>query len=531
MILLICGLLTGTTLLIGLFVNLIITETIEEQIGKRALNLAHAVALMPEIREAFEEENPSDRIQNIIEPIRQATGAKFIVIGNTDGIRYAHPLPDRLGKQMVGGDNQRALQEGEFYTSVAIGSLGPSLRGKGPIRSMDGEIVGIVSVGFMIEHIDTVMLTYKKELWFTLLLVLVLTITGAIFIASHVKRAILGLEPEEIAHLYIQKEATLQSIHEGIVAVNHKGEITLMNHAAQKLIKGQKHENGATYDDYLGRHVTDVLPQTKMLEVMETGQSQYHAEMVLGHHVVVVNRVPIFYEGKVVGVVSSFRDRSEIDRLSQELNRIKQYADALRAQTHEFTNKLYTISGLLQLKKEKEAIALINRESECQQQWMHFLVRDVPDPLISAIILGKLNRAHELGVEMIIDEESRLTYETESQEREPLLTILGNLIENALEASLSTRGKPRVKVSFTDLGHDLIFEIEDSGPGIPDDKVEQIFTGGYSTKQGHHRGVGLALVKQAVYELNGHIILEESELGGACFSVIVPKNERQEKGG
>lgn len=499
-----------------------ISDTLEDQIGKRALNVAKSVSLIPEIRKAFEHDDPASIIQQIVEPIRLETGAEFIVVGNMDSIRYSHSIPDRLGQKMVGGDNDRALLNGESYVSKAVGSLGPSLRGKSPVFSEEGEVIGLVSVGFLIDHIETTIGKYETELWVIVMVFIGIGFFGAIFIASHFKNEILGLEPEEIAQLFLEKETILQSIHEGIIAIDRYGKVTLINHAAQKLLS-----DNDLFDPSKGKHIYEVLPNTKMLDVLESGKSQFDHEMIVGSNVVVVNRVPIVYDNQVLGVVASFRNKSEINRLTNELSRVKHYADALRAQTHEFSNKLYTISGLLQLNKVQEAIDLISRESKIHQDWIRFLLEEIPDPMVSAVLLGKLNRANELGVEMVIDPESRLTYVT-LKERDALLTILGNLIENSIEAALSYKiRKPRVKVFLTDLGHDLIFEIEDSGEGVLEQNSDKIFQDGFSTKAGNHRGIGLALVKQAVKELGGSITIEQGEYGGACFIVAIPKQDQE----
>ncbi|MBB6448219.1 two-component system CitB family sensor kinase/CitB family two-component system sensor histidine kinase CitS [Geomicrobium halophilum] len=525
MILLICALILGMFAIVGLFVHYFFTDSLEDQMGERVLNVARSVAHIPELREAFAEEDPASIIQPIVEPIREDTGAEFIVVGNTDEIRYAHPLPDRIGEKMVGDDNDRALIHGETYVSKAVGSLGPSMRGKVPVFSDDGEIIGVVSVGFLVDDIQGIIGNYTEGLWYILLATVTVGILGAVMIAHYIKKTLFDLEPEEISHLFLQKESILQSTHEGIIAVNQKGLITLMNQTAQRLFLSNKKQT----ESYIGKHIRDVLPDTRMPEVLDSGESQYDQEMLIGNHSVYVNRIPIFYEDKIIGAVSSFRDKTEIERLTKELRRIKQYTDALRAQTHEFSNKLYTISGLLQLDQKEEAIALIQKESCTQQEWIQFLIQKVPDPMISAVLLGKLNQANELGIDMTFHPESKLTYRLSKKKKDALLTVLGNLLENALEA-VKKEPEPKRKVSifFTDLGNDLVFEIEDSGPGIPPALWDQIFNQGFSTKEGSHRGIGLALSKQMISEIGGTVLLEDGELGGACFVVTIPKQENTE---
>ncbi|KMJ55868.1 histidine kinase [Bacillus sp. LL01] len=520
MILLIGTLISLMFITMGVFLHYFFSDTIETQLGERALSVATSISHIPELQEAFAEPDPASVIQPLVKPIQEATGAEFIVVGNTDEIRYAHPDLEKIGLKMIGEDNEPALIDGESYVSKAIGSLGYSIRGKVPVYS-ESEIVGVVSVGYLINDVHSLIHIYSRELWFVLFLIVSFGIIGAIFIAHYIKKLLFGLEPEEITHLLLQKETILQSTHEGIIAVNQEGMITLANHAALKLLYDQ---NKALISP-IGKPIKEVLPQSALPQVLHTGESHFDKQMYIGGITVLVNRVPIFYEKKLIGAVSTFRNKTEIDQLTKELTKTKQYADALRAQTHEFSNKLFTILGLLQLNRKKEAISFIKKENNIQQDWIHFLLEKVPDPMINAILLGKLNQAMEQRVEMVIEDGSQLTYPLEEHKRDLLLTALGNLIENAIDSAKTNHHSTRqVNVFFTDIGDDIIFEIEDSGPGIPPDLANEIFTKGFSTKKGAHRGFGLALTKEALLVAGGNIYLEESDLGGACFVITIPKD-------
>ena len=252
--------------------------------------------------------------------------------------------------------------------------------------------------------------------------------------------------------------------------------------------------------------------------------------MTIGMHTVYVNKMPIYFEDLFIGTVSTFRNKTEIDLLTNELIRVKQYTDALRAQTHEFSNKLYVILGLLQLNKKEEAIAYIQKESMLQKNWIHLLIQKVADPLVSGLLLGKLNEANERGIDLTIQEESVLTTRLGEKRGEALLTAIGNLIDNAMDA---VKTKPtdnqKIIIFFTDIGNDLIFEIEDSGGGVSDAYVDSIFEQGFSSKEGEHRGFGLALTKRLVEGVDGALYLEEGELGGASFVISIPK-ESPERG-
>ena len=332
----------------GAYLNQRYAQVIEHQIGQRALAVAKTVAEIPELVAAFDIAEPATVIQPIAEAVRVQTGATFVVVGNRESIRYSHPLPDRLGQRMVGEDNEPALERGEAYVSRATGSLGPSIRGKVPVFDGEGGIVGVVSVGFLADEIEQRVAEALVPNRVLMVLVALLGLGGAVWIASRFKRVILGLEPHEIARRLEETDAILESIHEGIVAVNAVGDITLLNHAARRFLP-----DDALALDPVGRPVRDVLPKSRLTEVLENGEAQFDSETWIGDQLVVVNRVPINVEGQIEGAVATFRSRMEILELSRSLIEVRRFADELRAQAHEFSNKLHTIAGLLQLDRPR----------------------------------------------------------------------------------------------------------------------------------------------------------------------------------
>ena len=476
MIFLITILIVGVITVIGFFVHYFISDTLEIEMGERALSVAESVAQIPEVRYAFQKDDSQVLIQSIVKPIEEATGAEFIVIGNRDEIRFTHPVVDKIGKKMVGEDNERALHQGESYVSKATGSLGSSLRAKVPII-LDDEIVGVVSVGFLVGDIQSIIYNYIKELWYVLILIGIAGVFGAVLLASYIKKMLFGLEPEEIAHLLFQKETILQSTYEGILAVDQNGIITMINTAAENLVNEQKPLD----TNYLGKTIQQVLPYSKIAEALQDGKSRYNHEMIVGKQIVFINIVPIYVEEIFMGVVASFRNKTEIKALTNELSKVQGYANALRAQTHEFSNKLHTILGLLLLKKPEEAIEFIRLEKNIQEEWIHAVIEKVADPLISGILIGKLNVAHELQIDLSIHPDSNLKTDLSDGQVEALLTALGNLIENAIDAvKEQSPSNRKITVFFTDVGNDIIFEIEDSGSGILEEHIQFIFNQGFS---------------------------------------------------
>ncbi len=500
-----------------LMVSMLVSSILEEYIGRNALNVSKTVSLTTVVHEGLKNKN-STQIQLYAESVRKATGARFVVVGDHEGRRYSHPVPERIGKLMVGGDNPRALERGEAYVSKAVGTLGPSMRGKVPIFANSGKVIGVVSVGYLQETVESVTEGYLQRVLLWVFGLFLLGGIGTWLIARNVKQSIFGLEPVEIARLFRERNAILDSIREGVVAINDKGQVTMLDHEAAKILKIPP-ESG------IGTSIESILPQTRMLEVLKSGEEQFDQEMIIGDIEVIVNRVPIWQNGRVAGVVSSFRRKDEIDRMAQELTQIQEYSEVLRTQTHEYSNKLHTLAGLIQLGSHQEALDLIGRETSGYQELLGTLAETVPEPLLSAIILGKYNRAQELRINFQLDPESRMIDIPKKINREKIVTILGNLLENALEAAQeNTSGKRTVLLSMTDFGNDLIFEVEDSGSGIEDESVDLSLQHGFTTKSGTGRGIGLSLVHENLKYLGGHLTVVRSSLGGMRFTIYIPKH-------
>ncbi len=516
MILLVGSLLVLMLGIQGLYLNQRYAALMEDQIGQRALSVARTLAANDDLVDAFSQPDPSSLIQPLAEQVRQQVGASFIVVGNRDSIRYSHPLPDRLGLRMVGEDNDPALLEGAEYVSRATGSLGPSIRGKVPVRDADGEIIGVVSVGFLASEIGERIASDMRSNLLLMAGTAGLGLLGAIWIANRFKRAILGLEPHEIARRLQEKDAILQSMHEGLVAVNAEGHITLANAGARRFLLGDDRQDPA------GQDFLQALPRSRLHEVLQTGEAQYDKETWVGEQLVVVNRVPIVVDGRIEGAVATFRSRMEILELSRSLAEVRQLADGLREQAHEFSNKLHTLAGLLQLGNVQEAIALIGEESRLEQARLTLLQSRVHDAALCGLLAGKLMRAAGQGVQIDVDEGSSLHSELSVAGREALLSIIGNLLENACEAPRPAGRSPLVVLSFTDVGDSVVIEVDDNGCGVDTDQSDLLFARGATTK-GEGRGIGLTLVRQLCRDLGGDVTLEPGEQGGACFVAVVDK--------
>ncbi|MDY0225603.1 MAG: sensor histidine kinase [Desulfomicrobium apsheronum] len=495
-------------------------EMLHEQIGQTALQTARTIAQIPRIRQALLEGDPQGEIQTLAENIRTQTGASFVVIGDSAQKRYSHPVPERIGQTFVGGDTGPALQEGKSYVSEAVGTLGRSLRGMTPILDEDKAIIGFVSVGYLSESIHRSISAHLDKPLMYIIGMSVVGILSAVVIAGRLKKLTLGLEPSEITSLYLERVAVLQTIREGVLAIDHYGNIRVANQAARRYA-------GLSLDErFAGRPASVIIPEAGLEQALRTGQSEFDQERTVNGQELIFNIVPVFQDQKIQGVVASFRRKDELDLLAAELSRVQEYSELLRVQTHEYSNKLHTIAGLIQIEAYREALELVVTESSGYEEFIRFLAESVPHPVIAAIILGKYNRAKELRINFAIDRDSTMADVPKWIRQEKIVTIVGNLLDNAFDAVLTQSQQLRmVEMSFTDLGNDIVFEIEDAGPGVPVDQLERIFEKGVSSKGRGRRGVGLYLVRQRLDELNGQIMVSRGSLGGALFTVVIPKEQ------
>ena len=512
-ILMTAGLVTFVVLLTGTLFLSVLQRSVQEQLGENALDLARAIARSPQIRAAMSSGQPSRIIQPLAEQIRTATGASFIVVGNTEGIRYSHPDPERIGQPMVGGDNGPALDEAREYVSVATGSLGRSIRGKVPIIDQQEHVIGVVSVGFLLPEVDRLVWSYAPTVLLVLAIAFLVGLPGAYMVAASIKKATHGLEPAEIGALAHQRNAILGAIREGVIAIDQQNRVVVANDTARQMIPGLEP----------GANLLALLPNSRLPEVLRSGEPEFDQRMLVGETTVVTNRIPVRIDGEVAGVVASFRDQSELDRLARELSDTRRYTEELRSQSHEFANTLQVISGMLQLGQVDEAVDFIQEINEDHRHLVEALPKSVDDPAVAALLLGKRARAEELHVAFTIDPATLLTGPL--PESNLLVRVVGNLVDNALEAVQEMpEGRRQVRVLLRGQDQQIAIAVSDSGPGVAPDIAEQIFAEGFSTKAAG-RGVGLALVRRLVERAGGRVWVEQAHEGGALFQVILPRPE------
>jgi len=486
---------------------------LESQIGDQAVHLAGTVARIPAIRQGVLDHD-ADSVQRLAEDIRVSTGADYVVVGDRQGRRLSHPDPEKIGKEFVGGDIDTALRGSEPYISKAVGTLGPSLRGIATVWGQEHEVIGFVAVGYLIADIESSVTEQRRRILGYVGTILGFGVFGSFIIARGLKRAIFGLEPEEIGALFQERTAIIRSIREAVVAVDGDGRLTLVNHTAREYLSLPRDE------DLRGLPLQEICSCPELEHSLTHGNSLLDREIAVAGRDMIVNVVPVHPSG----AVASFRPKDELDRLARELSHMQEYSELLRAQTHEYSNRLHTIAGLIQIEAFREALDFIMHEVSGHQELVRILTRAVADPVLAGLLLGKFNQAREQKIDFVIDPDSTLAELPGEMARDLLVTILGNLLDNAFDAVREQADERRqVHLSFTDLGRDLIFEVEDSGPGVAPELADTIFNKGISSKGNNSRGFGLFLARQALDRLGGDFTFSRGDLVGALFTVIIPK--------
>jgi sensor histidine kinase regulating citrate/malate metabolism len=496
-----------------------IYHEIEADIGNKALTIGRSIAGMPEVQDNIMDDNPSEVLQPLAEKIRLKTGAAFIVISNMEQIRLSHPILENLGTPLSNLYRDPVLR-GQEYIYIAKGSLAPSLRANVPIFAAGKQQqIGFVSVGFYIDDIYNSVLHGAKNVFYALLVALVLSMIGSVLVARNIKKAIFGLEPYEIATMFRENEATLAAIREGVVAVDVQGKVRVINNEAAAVI-GQRPE------EIYGQPITKFITQLRLDFVIGTGTALYDHEQRVNDIIILANIVPTIVDEHVVGAVITFRDRTEISRLAEEMTGVHRFVDLLRAQTHEFKNKLHTVAGLIQLGSYEQAVDLIIESYANHQGEFEKLRYTIKDAVTFGLLVGKMSRARELGIDFIIAPETAMQNLPGQLTSGDMVIILGNLIENATEAVAAAQNK-RIFLSIIQEKMGIQIIVQNSGPWINESLGNRIYQRGISDK-GAYRGYGLALVAEKIKVNNGTISHANRPEGGVEFKVWIPYSNKGE---
>jgi PAS domain S-box-containing protein len=423
------------------------------------------------------------------------------LIGNIAPLDLPPPARDRLARHpgravFLPGSKLRTTQADYIFAGLRT----------------DGSFDGAVALVKDRSEVRAALLRMNLSLWLIVGFGLVFGFIGANQLARNIKKSIFGMEPYEIAALLDQRTTILQSTFEGIIALDQRGTITLVNQEAERLL--------APTSDIVGRPVQNYFRELDTQELFSSGQSIYNKYQVIGETVLVYNIIPIQRKNAILGAVITMRDLTEFQKVAEELMEVKNYTQALRAQSHEFMNKMQSVSGLIQLGKYETALTLLHEATESHQDLISFLAKAFAASAVSGILLGKFNRAKELNIQFGIKRSSYIPKHIVLPDHE-LVCIVGNLVENAFEAlQESAQARKEVTIKIHPSARFLRIIVCDNGPGIPAAIRRRIFERGFTTKKGLNKGNGLSLVRQSVENLKGTIGLRCC--GATVFMVKIP---------
>ncbi|CBG90202.1 sensor histidine kinase [Citrobacter rodentium] len=514
-ILMVSAVLFSVLLVVHLIYFSQISRMTSDALADKALAVARALADSPDIRQGLMKKPEESGIQAIAEAVRKRNDMLFIVVTDMNSLRYSHPEAQRIGQPFKGDDILLAL-DGKENVAINRGFLAKALRVFTPVYDDQHRQIGVVSIGLELSRVTEQINNSRGSIIWSVLFGVLVGLLGTWALVKVLKRILFGLEPYEISTLFEQRQAMLQSIKEGVIAVDDNGEVTLINHAAQELLNYRKSQDDAQLStlSHAWAQVVDLS------DVLRDGTPHRDEEINIKDRLLLINTVPVRSNGNIIGAISTFRDKTEVRQLMQRLDGMENYADSLRERSHEFMNKLHVILGLLHLKSYEQLEEYIIKTANNYQEEIGSLLGKIKSPVIAGFLLSKINRTSDSGHKLLISHDSQVPDSGNENQVAVLITVLGNLIENALDA-LAQQPDGEISVSLYYRNGWLHCEVNDDGPGIEPDRIDAIFAKGVSSK-GTGRGVGLALVKQQVESLGGNISVESEPGVYTQFFVQIP---------
>jgi len=495
-------------------------QQLYSQYENRSLVLAQTLASQPSIIDAVMHGRPGGTAQQLAMAAKNQTGALFVVITDRRGIRYSHPKPWLIGKPVQDDPEppgSESFRTGKIWMGIQRGTLGLVAAGKAPLW-YQGRLSGEVSVGFKVGDVNQALGRALPSLAAYLLAVFGVGVLAALALARRLKRQTFGLELGEIAALLQEREAMLHGIREAVLGYDQGERVILANDAARLLLQ--------LPDRFLGRPLAELLPPGRLADIVRGAISGSDLLVLANGRVLVANRMPIkLDQRRHLGWVVTFHDQTESEALKRDLDEAIGLTEALRAQSHEFANRMHTLVGLVELGQYDEAIRFVTDVSTTRDALTEQLKAAIRDPKLAALILAKSSLAEERGVQLRVAADCQV--EADISDIAAVLTVTGNFIDNAIEATAQAAtqpGEPRwVELTVISAGDGLMIRVRDSGPGVPEEMREAIFTDGFTSKSsptGVRRGLGLALVRQITERRGGMVSVGQDR--GAVFTAVLP---------
>ncbi|MGV9423648.1 sensor histidine kinase [Streptomyces sp. NPDC003656] len=498
----------------------------EDAAVRQVRAVARTIADAPSVRAAIRTPDPTADLEPYALRVTRDADVDFVTIMNPDGIRWTHPHTGEIGKRFLG--RIAPAQQGRTFTETYTGTLGPSVRAVTPVRD-GGRIVGLVSAGIKVEAISARVQDQVTALLAVAGAALLLGAVGTYVVNARLRRHTHGMNAAELSRMHDYHQAALHAVREGLLMLDGLGRVALANDGGRELLD--------LGEDAVGRSVAELGLPGPLTGALLSRESRVDEVHLTASRVLVLNTSPVS-GGERRGTVVTLRDVTELQSLMGELDSERGFSQALRAQAHEAANRLHTVVSLIELGRAEEAVEFATAELELAQALTDRVVAAVGEPVLAALLLGKTAQANERGVELVVSPDSRLDDGVlpPGLTARDLVTVLGNLIDNAVDAAQGGTGARVTVTAYASAdARSLVLKVSDTGPGVDPAHAGLVFQRGWSTKPagpgGGGRGLGLALVRQAVTRLGGTLTVTEGEEGGAVFEVRLPLHTEVPAGG
>ena len=504
-----------TTAVLGMTTTLAFSLRMEyDNLDRNLMHSALVLAQSPDVADVLAGRSDGEVLTDYLNgTISRVQDIDAIVVADTSGTIVYSPAPSYVGTTYPDLDNLTVLHGQDSEVDTGAGISGVEHRAQAAVHDTDGTLLGFVSVGIGVRSVNR---TVIDTVACFLILSFIAASVGLVLsrhLSYSIKESLMGYEPDTFLRMFHQREGVLDALEEGILAIDTDSRIVYMNQAGLRMV------NAKNLDDVLGKPLHDIYPDSHLSRLLTTGKSEYnvHLSHIPGLRSAISDRMPIWENGKIMGAVAIFRDRSEATSLAEELTGVRHLVEAMRAYTHEFVNKLHTILGMIQLGQTEKAEQYILDISQVHHQSVSRVMNQIQDTAVAALLVGKTSRASELGIHLHLDPKSSLSGDERLLPSGVLVTILGNLIENATECLNRSSWKLReINVSIREKEDHLLLCVEDTGPGIVPELLPYIFEPNVSTK-GNGHGIGLARIKELVNLYQGEIRVESEPKSGTSF--------------
>ncbi len=515
MLIAIAAITTIITATLSIFVNI---KSEEKHLDQNIQNISEAIAQADIVKTELSKSNDTtEKIsREYIDALKSSlTNIDLISVIDKNNIRRYHTNKELIGTVYDGTMPDFEHKDTSLYVTTDVGPSGSQRRAYSGVYDDSGNYIGFIIAGTLNYNINRIIFNTVLIHLICVIAVIVCALVISDRFSKRIKKLLMGFEPDTFSAMFSIRDNILESLEEGILAVDAREEIIYINKAAQKMLD-------ISEDNIKNKTLNEIAPYLSMKNTILSGERSFGMSLnTLNGADIISDYIPVMENEKTVGALCLLRDRTEYTRIMEELSGVKYMVESMRANNHDFINKLHIILGLIQMNRTDEASEYITHITSIQQNVLNNIMKNFDDSSVAALLIGKYARAAELNIQFTIESGSHLLRNDISLPSSDLVTIIGNLIDNAMDSmNEKSIGPKELTVGIFTEPHALIINVLDTGMGIKDEDIKNVFNNGFSTK-GNERGTGLYIVKNLVEQYDGEITVESEYGVGTSFTVAL----------